>query len=118
MERVGDTAVDAQRHDEAIFHYTSALSLNLPSPQGILIKRGKACVARGSWKQAIDDANHVHQFSHFEVNLVEPSSSGNHPRPNITTGLRGQACSFTQGRRVRECDWYARGDAVENGAVT
>ncbi|KAI9462971.1 hypothetical protein HD554DRAFT_1425706 [Boletus coccyginus] len=65
-EHLGDTAVDSQRHDEAISHYTTALSLDPPSPQGILIKRSKALTATGSWKQALDDANQV-------INL-DPSS--------------------------------------------
>ena len=54
--------MDAQRYNEAISHYSTALSLNLPSPQGILAKRSKALLATGSWKQALDDANQVHHF--------------------------------------------------------
>ncbi|KAF8555027.1 hypothetical protein OG21DRAFT_963376 [Imleria badia] len=59
LEHLGDTGVDAQRYDEAISHYSTALSLNPPSPQDILVKRIKACVGTGSWKQAADDANQV-----------------------------------------------------------
>ncbi|KAF8555785.1 hypothetical protein OG21DRAFT_1460469 [Imleria badia] len=58
-EHLGDTAVDAERYDEAISHYTTSLSLNSPSPQSIFIKRSKAFLAIGSWKQALDDANQV-----------------------------------------------------------
>ena len=54
--------MDAQRYDEAISYYSTALSLNPPSPQGILIKRSKARVATRSWKQAVDDANQVRNF--------------------------------------------------------
>ncbi|KAF8549065.1 hypothetical protein OG21DRAFT_1488841 [Imleria badia] len=57
LECLGDAAVDAQRFDDAISRYTTAFSLNLPSPQGILIKRSKAFLAMGSWKQALNDAN-------------------------------------------------------------
>lgn len=92
--------MDAQRHDEVITHYTSALLLDPPSsPQGILVKRGEAFVACGSWKQAVDHADHVRQFPLFEVNLVEPSSD-DHARSNITMGLQDQAYSFIQGRTV------------------
>ena len=52
--------MDDQRYDEAISNYSVTLSLNTPSPEGILIKRGKAHMATGSWKQALDDANQVH----------------------------------------------------------
>ena len=70
--------MDSQRYDEAISHYSTALSLDSHSPQGILIKRSKARVATGSWKQALDDANQVYHFYLMEVNLVDLSSSGNH----------------------------------------
>ena len=61
LEHLRDTAVDAQRYDEAISHYSTALSINPPSLQGILTKQSKARVATGSWKQALDDANQVHR---------------------------------------------------------
>ncbi|KAF8432947.1 hypothetical protein L210DRAFT_3557133 [Boletus edulis BED1] len=57
LEHLGDTALDAHRHDEAIIHYTIALSLNPPSPQDILIKRSKTYMATGSWKEALESAN-------------------------------------------------------------
>ncbi|KAF8417750.1 hypothetical protein L210DRAFT_3580341, partial [Boletus edulis BED1] len=66
LEHLGDTAADALRHDEAISHYTTALYLVSSSPQAILIKRSKAWLATGSWKQALDDAN--------EVIALDPSS--------------------------------------------
>jgi len=75
--------MDAQRYDEAISHYTTALSLNPPSPQGILIKRGKVFMATRSWKPALDDANQVRHFflvevilliHHRQVIMLDPSS--------------------------------------------
>ncbi|KAF8439913.1 hypothetical protein L210DRAFT_3760855 [Boletus edulis BED1] len=59
LAHLGDTAADAQRYDEAISHYTFALSLDPHSAQSILIKRSKAFLETGSWKQALDDANQV-----------------------------------------------------------
>ena len=95
LEHLGDTAVDAQRHHEAISYYSTSLSLNFPSPQGILIKRGKAFLATGSWEQAIDDANQVHHFWLKEVLLVDPLSSGNHTRSVVAMWLRDEIYSFT-----------------------
>ena len=119
LEHLGDTAVDAQRYDEAISRYSIALSLDSPSPLGILIKRSKARVATGSWKQALDDANQVHRFYFMGVNLVHPSSSsGHHTRPGITMGLREEACSFALRRTVRRCHSHTRDDALEDFAVT
>ena len=69
--------MDSQRYDEAISYYSTALLLKHPSPQGILVKRSKARLATGPWKQALDEANQVHHFCLMEVNLVDPSSSGN-----------------------------------------
>ncbi|KAF8127262.1 hypothetical protein EV363DRAFT_491491 [Boletus edulis] len=59
LDHLGDTAVGAQRYDEAVSHYSTALSLTLSSPQAIFIKRSKARLASGSWKEALDDANEV-----------------------------------------------------------
>ncbi|KAF8546059.1 WD40 repeat-like protein, partial [Imleria badia] len=59
FKHLGDTAVDAQRYEEAISHYSTALSLNPPSPQDVLAKRIKAFMATGCWKQAADDANQL-----------------------------------------------------------
>ena len=61
-EDVGDTAAAAQRYEDAISLYTTALSLKPCSPQGILVKRSKIYMAIGSWEQALDDANQVHHF--------------------------------------------------------
>ncbi|KAF8123611.1 hypothetical protein EV363DRAFT_1272508 [Boletus edulis] len=58
LERLGDKAVDAERYDDAISPYSTALSL-IPSSQTILVKRSKAWLATGSWKQALEDANQV-----------------------------------------------------------
>ncbi|KAF8547486.1 hypothetical protein OG21DRAFT_1450227 [Imleria badia] len=57
LEHPRNTVADAQQYDETISHYTTALFLNLPSPQDILVKRSGAFLAAGSWKQALDDAN-------------------------------------------------------------
>ena len=61
-EDLGDTAATAQRYDEAISLYTTALSLKPRSPQGILVKRSKVYMTVGSWEQALDDANQVHHL--------------------------------------------------------
>ncbi|KAF8439821.1 hypothetical protein L210DRAFT_2180819 [Boletus edulis BED1] len=66
LAHLGDIAAHAQRHDEAISHYTTALSLDPPSPQSILVKRSEAFLETGSWKQALDDAD--------EVIRLDPSS--------------------------------------------
>ena len=65
--------MDNQRYDEAISNYSAALSLNTPSLEGVLIKRSKAHMATGSWKQALYDANQVHHIYLMVVNLVDPS---------------------------------------------
>ena len=69
LEHLGDTAMDTQRYDEAISRYSTVLSLDSPSPRGILIKRSKARVETGSWKEAVDDANQVYHFYLVQVRL-------------------------------------------------
>ena len=61
LEDLGDIAATAQRYDEAISLYTTALSLKPRSPQGILVKRSKMYMAVGSWEQALD-VNEVHRL--------------------------------------------------------
>ena len=92
MVYLGDTAMNARRHDEAICYYTTVLSLNPPCPQDTLIKRSKMFVATGSWKQALDDANKVYHYSLMEVDFVDVSS-GDRTRSVVAMGLRNEACS-------------------------
>ncbi|KAF8547208.1 hypothetical protein OG21DRAFT_1501672 [Imleria badia] len=58
-ERLGDAVANAQRYDDAITLYSAALSLNLASPQDILIKRSKVYMAKGLWEDALDDTSRV-----------------------------------------------------------
>ncbi|KAF8124320.1 hypothetical protein EV363DRAFT_710056 [Boletus edulis] len=57
LESLADTAMSAERYDDAISRYSAALSLNPATPQGLLIKRSGACLARGWCEEALDDAN-------------------------------------------------------------
>lgn len=59
LEGLGNTAMGAERHDDAISLYSAALSLDPPTPQGLFIKRSKAYIASGLWKDALNDANKV-----------------------------------------------------------
>jgi tetratricopeptide (TPR) repeat protein len=59
LKHLGDIAAEAHQHDEAITHYSTALSLNPVILQDIFIKRSMVYMAKGSWEEAIDDANQV-----------------------------------------------------------
>ena len=59
LESCGDVAMNAEQHDNAIFQYSLALSLNPSAPQGFFIKRSKAHMAKGLWEEALNDANEV-----------------------------------------------------------
>ena len=59
LEYLGDAALRARRHNEAISEYSLALSLDPTSPQGLFIKRSRACVARGLWENGLQDADKV-----------------------------------------------------------
>jgi tetratricopeptide (TPR) repeat protein len=67
LENIGDVATDARRHDVAITHYSAALSLDPADPRDIFIKRSKARMTIGLWKDALDDAN---QACHFRPTPV------------------------------------------------
>ena len=62
--------MDAKRHDDAIFEYSAALSLDPTDPQDLLIKRSKAYVANGSWENGLKDANKVRPFPLHGLDLV------------------------------------------------
>jgi len=64
--------VNAQQVDEAIFKYSVALSLYPPAPQGLFIKRSKAYIDKGPWKNALSDANKVRSFVSCGFILVDP----------------------------------------------
>lgn len=71
LEYLGDKAMMDLRSDDAISHYSMAVSLESPCPPGILVKRSKAFLAAGSWEKALDDANQVRRFSLTEANLID-----------------------------------------------
>ena len=101
LEHLGDAATDAQRYDKAVSHYSFALSLD--SPSGVLIKRSKAYLGIGSWERALDDANQVRSFS-VQLYTVYALSPGYRVQSIVAMGLRDEACSITQGRRLRKCN--------------
>ena len=59
LEKLGDRAMDSQKHDEAVKHYSDILALEPPNLSDILYKRSKARVFRRSWKVALIDADKV-----------------------------------------------------------
>ena len=104
-----------RNEDSEAIYYATALSLDHPEPQCVLIKRNKVFMETGSWKRGLEDADQVHHFYLMQVNLVDVSSSGDHPRSIVAVGIQNEACSLTQNGRIRQC---ARGDAFEDGTVT
>ena len=98
LEGLGDTAMNAERHDVAISQYSVALSLNPAAPQGLFIKRSNAYIARGLWQDALNDANKARPFVPCRLVLIDASSLGDHAQSIVPMGLRKEACNFTQGR--------------------
>ena len=62
LEELGDKALISQEHDEAIAHYSSALSLDPATRVDILVKRNKAQTSKGLWEDALTYANDVRVF--------------------------------------------------------
>ena len=71
LEDLGDAAMDVRRHNKAIYEYSAALSLDPTSPQGLLLKRSKAYVARGLWENGLRDADKVRPFLSRRLVLVD-----------------------------------------------
>lgn len=62
LVRLGDAAVNARRHEDAITQYSISLLLDPPAQQEILTKRSKVYVTIGLWENALKDATKVHHY--------------------------------------------------------
>lgn len=59
LEKLGDMAMDSQKHDEAVKHYSALLTLDPRNLSDIYYKRSRTRVLRGSWRMALIDAEKV-----------------------------------------------------------
>ena len=100
LEDLGDTEMNTRDNAKAISHYSAALALDPVVPQGLFIKRSKAYITRGSWEDALNDANKVCSFVSRRPVLVVILSPGDRARSIVSMGLREEACCVTQGRRL------------------
>ncbi|KAI9569839.1 hypothetical protein HD554DRAFT_2313201 [Boletus coccyginus] len=57
LESNGDVAVRSKNLEGAIVQYSTALSLNLSNPVGLLVKRSNARAMLGMWEDALKDAD-------------------------------------------------------------
>ena len=62
IERSGDETMDSHQHDEALKYYSTALSIHPANTPGFFILRGKVCMTKGLWEDAIEEAEQVRQF--------------------------------------------------------
>ena len=58
LEQNGDVAMDSASYEDAVAHYSTALSLD-PLSAVLLIKRSKAHARIGSWQDSLEDADAV-----------------------------------------------------------
>lgn len=66
LEDDGDAALQSKNPEEAIHHYSVALSLDPSSPAHLFVKRSKARAMSLSWEDALNDADEV-LFFHTPV---------------------------------------------------
>lgn len=92
--------MDSQRRNEALKSYLAALSIHPSNAQRFFILKSKVCMARGSWKDALDHANEVSFIVSRKFSLVDVQSSGDSIRSIVTMGLRGETCGFAWGRML------------------
>ena len=64
LEKLGDTAMDSQRYDEAVKHYSELLTLDPLNISDVHYKRSKARALSKSWKVALIDAEKAWFMSH------------------------------------------------------
>lgn len=51
--------MDAERHEDAITCYSPAIALGQGRPRELFIRRSKAHMAKGLWKDGLSDAKQV-----------------------------------------------------------
>ena len=66
LDNLGDTAMDSQKYDEAVRHYSELLTLDPSNVSDVLYKRSKARALRNSWKVALIDAEKVWFTSYYD----------------------------------------------------
>ena len=59
LENLGDIAMDSQKYDEAVKHYSGLLIFDPSNVSDVLYKRSKAQTLSKSWKVALVDAEKV-----------------------------------------------------------
>ena len=59
LEKLGETAMDSEKYDEAIKLYSDALTLDSTNQCDVLLKRSKVRAVMGSWEEALIDAEEV-----------------------------------------------------------
>ena len=101
LEKLGDTAMDSQKYDEAVKHYSNLLTLDPSNVSDVLYKRSEARALRKSWKVALIDAEkvrvHVALTSKRPQCLIQCRSLNSNQRP--IKDMRGSMLHYTA-RRV------------------
>ena len=59
LENLDDTAMDSQKYDETVKHYSKSLTLNPSNVSNVVYKRSKARALRKSWEVALIGAEEV-----------------------------------------------------------
>ena len=59
LEKLGNAAMDSQRYNEAVEHYSTILSLDSVDHVEILLKRSKARALMNLWEEALNDTDEV-----------------------------------------------------------
>ena len=94
----GGTVGVTQRYDDAASRYMTAVPLDPPFQQGVLAERSEALLATVSWKEALDDANQVHDFvshrstlltHHNQIIMLDPSSPLGHKMKHAALHMAG-----------------------------
>jgi len=58
LEQNGDIAIDSASYEDAVTHYSTALTLD-PLSAVLLTKRSRARAGIGSWQDSLEDADAV-----------------------------------------------------------
>lgn len=88
LEFFGDIAAEAERNDEAVTQYSTALSLDPIFSQDLYVKRSRIYMAKGLWGDAIDDVTKVRHVCPHQVQFSHQGSLGDSAGPIIFLAIR------------------------------
>jgi len=118
LEQSGDVAMDSRSYEDAVAHYSTALSLD-PLSVDLLMKRSKARAGSGSWEGSLEDADavRVSYFTQEQSNQYDRRQLNSIHQPHLATKestlhYLAPTATLKQSTRITICSWYLNNQLI------